>query len=139
MNLSRGARGEAVSVLQEALVRAGYDIDVDGIFGGGTEAAVFDFQENAGLVVDGIVGPNTWAALGVSWDDEPAVRLLGLGAQGDDVVDLQNALVRAGYDIDVDGIFGQGTLQAVCDFQSNAGLTVDGIVGPNTWAALDAV
>ena len=36
----------------------------------------------------------------------------------------------------VDGIFGSKTTAAVRDFQSNNGLSVDGIVGPNTWRTL---
>ena len=41
-----------------------------------------------------------------------------------------------GYNLSVDGIFGNNTLSAVRDFQSNNGLTVDGLVGNNTWTFL---
>jgi murein L,D-transpeptidase YcbB/YkuD len=37
---------------------------------------------------------------------------------------------------DVDGIFGHGTLSVVQEFQRRHGLTIDGIVGPATWALL---
>jgi hypothetical protein len=37
---------------------------------------------------------------------------------------------------DVDGIFGHGTLAVVKEFQRRNGLTIDGIVGPATWALL---
>ena len=43
------------------------DLDVDGIFGPRTEAAVRDFQSNENLAVDGIVGRNTWTALLRRW------------------------------------------------------------------------
>ena len=51
-------------MLQEKLVSLGYNTNgVDGIFGTGTEKAVISFQKNNGLVVDGIVGKNTWKEL----------------------------------------------------------------------------
>jgi peptidoglycan hydrolase-like protein with peptidoglycan-binding domain len=43
------------------------DLDVDGIFGPKTEAAVRDFQQNENLAVDGIVGTQTWTALLRRW------------------------------------------------------------------------
>jgi len=58
--IRRGARGEWVTKLQEAL-----DIDTDGMFGAGTEAALKAFQEEVGLEADGIAGRNTWQALGL--------------------------------------------------------------------------
>jgi nucleoid-associated protein YgaU len=64
--LKRGSRGEAVKGLQNALKVRSYDFGpVDGTFGPATENAVRQFQEGAGLAVDGIVGPRTWEALGV--------------------------------------------------------------------------
>ncbi|MEU8034210.1 peptidoglycan-binding domain-containing protein [Streptomyces sp. NPDC049099] len=39
--------------------------------------------------------------------------------------------------VNVDGIFGSGTKSAVVAFQQCAGLHADGIIGPNTWSALD--
>jgi peptidoglycan hydrolase-like protein with peptidoglycan-binding domain len=43
------------------------DLAVDGIFGPKTEAAVRDFQSNENLVVDGVVGRNTWTTLLRHW------------------------------------------------------------------------
>jgi peptidoglycan hydrolase-like protein with peptidoglycan-binding domain len=43
------------------------DLDVDGIFGPRTEAAVREFQQNENLSVDGIVGRQTWTALLRRW------------------------------------------------------------------------
>ena len=64
--LKRGSRGPAVKELQALLKAGGYyqTYNLDGIFGRGTEASVVDLQEEtARLVVDGIVGPQTWGAL----------------------------------------------------------------------------
>jgi peptidoglycan hydrolase-like protein with peptidoglycan-binding domain len=59
-----GASGDVVRRLQRALRRTpDLAISVDGIFGPQLEAAVKVFQEDSGLVVDGIVGPLTWNAL----------------------------------------------------------------------------
>lgn len=62
--LRRPASGSAVIRLQERLNAHGAGLNVDGAFGDATETAVRAFQTSKGLTVDGIVGPETWAALG---------------------------------------------------------------------------
>ena len=64
MLLKLGSRGKEVKELQEFL-----DLQADGIFGKGTEAAVKQWQSNNGLVADGIVGPATWDAMGIATTD----------------------------------------------------------------------
>ena len=59
-----GCSGSDVKALQQLLNRLGYGLAEDGIFGGGTEAAVRDFQAKNGLDVDGYVGPASWRVLG---------------------------------------------------------------------------
>ena len=59
------------------------------------------------------------------------------GSQGSDVTELQKLLNNHGYSLDEDGIFGDKTQEAVKDFQTKRGLSVDGIVGKNTWGSLD--
>src|ERR1041385_2549167 len=62
--LKKGSSGPDVLTLQSALKQLGFDPQgVDGTFGAGTEAAVIAFQQSKGLTPDGIVGPNTMAAL----------------------------------------------------------------------------
>ena len=61
--LRQGDSGAAVSELQQLLNAKGINITVDGVFGNATRAAVVQFQQQNGLVVDGIVGTQTWQAL----------------------------------------------------------------------------
>ncbi len=61
---------------------------------------------------------------------------LRIGARNEAVRELQRLLVARGYRVTVDGVFGRGTRRAVRRFQRAEGLTVDGIVGAATWAAL---
>lgn len=70
------------------------------------------------------------------YSSEAGVPILAHGAAGDLVVWAQEHLVSAGYSIAVDGDFGALTQTAVEDFQAAKGLTVDGIIGPQTWGAL---
>ena len=56
--------------------------------------------------------------------------------QGIDVVITQMMLNFHGASLDTDGYFGPATEEAVRAFQANAGLEVDGLVGPDTFAAL---
>ena len=63
------------------------------------------------------------------------------GSKGEYVTLLQRKLMEHGYSLPrygADGDFGNETLSAVKAFQKDHGLTDDGIVGKNTWAALDA-
>jgi len=61
--LQRDDRSQAVGQLQKRLKLQGAQLVADGIFGAITESAVIAFQRRAGLVVDGIAGAKTWAAL----------------------------------------------------------------------------
>jgi len=66
-----------------------------------------------------------------------SLRILGRGATGDDVIELQSSLIILGYNHGaIDGIFGVKTASAVIQFQQDNGLFPDGIVGPSTWAYL---
>lgn len=57
------AQGDAVRLLQQRLVAKGYLVTVDADFGPETQAAVRKFQTAHGVIVDGVVGPQTWGAL----------------------------------------------------------------------------
>lgn len=122
-----GSTGYRVTVLQYLLRHRGYTITVDGVFGSATASVVRSFQTSQGLTSDGVVGPQTWPHLIVS---------IQQGASGNAVRAAQTALTAHGYTTAVDGVFGPGTDSKVRAFQQANGLTVDGLVGPQTWAVL---
>lgn len=63
--LKIGSKGDEVKTLQKLLNKEGYNLVVDSDFGQKTHDALVAWQKAHGLVADGIVGPKTWAALGV--------------------------------------------------------------------------
>jgi N-acetylmuramoyl-L-alanine amidase len=142
--ISPGTHGERVREIQARLLALGFHIEVTEVdahaFGDGTEAAVRAFQQERGLLVDGLVGPDSWDELveaGYSLGDR-VVYLRLPPVRGDDVRALQRRLNLLGFDPGrEDGIFGPNTAGAVRDFQRNVGLRPDGIVGPLTIEALD--
>jgi len=67
-----GSRGSEVTAIQQALKDRGlFNSDITGYYGSITQTAVKKFQQQKGLVVDGIAGPNTLRALGVSIGSVP--------------------------------------------------------------------
>jgi murein L,D-transpeptidase YcbB/YkuD len=139
--VSLGSSGADVEEAQYLLARRQYlqAPGIDASFGPQTDAAVKAFQGASGLTVDGIVGPNTWAALLSGYAYPPP--LLSSGSTGPTVQRLQETL-NAGRDqfasgltpLVVDGIYGPLTASMVQAFQGWGGVSVDGIVGPQTWA-----
>lgn len=66
ITIRKGSSGVTVTKAQNILHKLGYDLGpygIDGKFGAKTEAAIRKFQKDHNLVVDGIVGKNTWTAL----------------------------------------------------------------------------
>ena len=86
--LRQGSSGSEVRTLQSRLKQWGYySGSVDGVFGSGTLAAVKYFQRKNGLSADGIVGPATAAALGMTLKESTASSGGG-GASGSVSSDL---------------------------------------------------
>lgn len=134
--LSYGEKHGDVVELQDVLSAKGYfDFHTStGYYGSITEDAVKQFQDAHGLAVDGIAGPNTFAAL-EKVNQGQAHRTLVAGDTGHSVSQLQEEL-GGYYNYAVDGIYGPITEKAVRAFQADNGLSVDGIAGKNTWTAL---
>ena len=133
--------GDVTSRAVQYLLDAhGATLAVDGIFGPQTAAAVRSFQRSHGLVVDGVVGDQTWPALLVTvsrGSNGPAVKAVQ--------EELNARVTPYGYQnlqVAVDGSFGPMTDAAVLEVQAlvqspyNGELVVDGIVGHHTWYAL---
>ena len=134
--LRLNSTGKFVRYLQFVLKTLGYAVGrIDGIFGANTQSAVRAFQQANGLTPDGVVGRRTWYKLN---NFTPQARTLRLGDYGAEVRYLQQKLYSKLYNVGpIDGIFGRQTQQAVREFQSENGLSVDGIVGQNTWRAIE--
>ncbi len=130
----KGKTDNYIKKIQQFVVNEGFSIAIDGIAGPKTRAGLYKVlqnelnkQYNAGLKVDGIPGPKTNAKL----------VNVELAATGNITKVIQALLNIAGYyQGNLDGIFGQKTLAAIKEFQKNKNLTIDGIVGPNTWSEL---
>ncbi len=160
-----GNSGNAVKTLQDWLHNLhGYTgVPISGVFDAATEAALRDYQQAAGLSVDGIAGPQTWGALICFNDPPPAptptptplptatpqptptptpaplcwpVHSAVINNTGPNVFAIQYLLRQHGYALSVDGIYGAGTTSVVQNFQTAHGLSADGIVGPQTWPLL---
>lgn len=142
--LRRGDAGPAVTEIRNTLATLGILPPQNGrdaaVFDEPAEHAVRIFQQQRGLITDGIVGPATYRALtDARWQlgDRSLTFLVSKPMSGDDVFTLQERLLELGYDAGrPDGIFGRETDQALRSFQRDYGLNADGICGPSTLRAL---
>ncbi len=133
---------------------------VNGIFADATENAVREFQKTFNLAQDGIVGSATWFAVeriyaavkqlnsleseGLTFNEVsnqfPGVLRRGDANTGVSLLQYYLDFLSVYYDgipsIAVDGIFGEDTENAVYAAQSVFGLSVDGLVGEQTWETI---
>lgn len=157
--LQRGDVGPRVGELQRLL-----GIADDNIYGPVTEATVRWYQADRGLLVDGIAGDETFAALrsgkpsqaagpvviapGVpapafplpdGWyfgpKSGPKESVSGFYSYRPQLQQWQQRMKDRGWDIDPDGLYGAQTGNVAEAFQREKGLTVDRLIGPQTWGA----
>lgn len=138
--IREGERSPEVADVQARLRALGYKIEDDtGHFGSGTTAAVRTFQQDRSVLVDGIVGPDTWGQIvEASWLlGDRDLYLKHPHMRGDDIATLQARLNALGFDAGKeDGIFGVDTDRAVRGFQKEYGVAGDGIFGLVSHSAL---
>ena len=121
-----------------------YESKVDGQFGPASKSALKNFQTENGLISDGIIGKNTCNTL---FDKKNVIKK----KSNEVFIDTQKIQKTSEalkisqqklkdldlYKGSIDGINGTNTKNAIKEFQRKAGLSVDGVLGPNTMAALE--
>lgn len=136
-------KGERVRKLQEDLVKVGIEVEVDGIFGSETDAAVRKFQSDRNLEVDGIVGIVTQAKLAQIIREQAATGRASAAPRGQSGMSLQDIIDQNKF-IPFDDL-NSGVLvedQDLCReiqtiLRANGFLdVVDGLYGPKTREAL---
>lgn len=157
--LRQGARGVEVQLMQYWLSTVALfypevpSVAIDGRFGTSTTNAVKAFQRRFDLTIHGLVGEATWDRLYLIYtsiaDQLPSDSIapypgftLQLGSSGEEVQKIQTALARIAQmypsvsRVQVDGVFGNITKDAIVAFQRVFNLVSDGVVGPTTWNLL---
>lgn len=159
--LAKEDRGSEVKKLQEALVKLGYDVQPTGIYDESTIRALFQFQQENGIIKStsdhgaGVFGPRTMAVLATAYVDldvgktasesqifRPLMVFTGdlkPGDKGPDVRKLQEELFRMNLlGIEPTGYYGDVTAHAIFKFQQVNGILkredepAAGILGPST-------
>ncbi|MEJ1087062.1 N-acetylmuramoyl-L-alanine amidase [Microbacterium sp. Mu-80] len=154
--------GVSVKQVQERLVAHGYNVGPHGIdndMGTDTISAIRSFQDDQGIDVDGIVGPDTWGRLSAKpgtakptglkapafplpnddWyfgpKSGPKQSVSGYYSHRSDLRRWQQRMKDRGWDINPDGLYGPQTRSIAVAFQKEKRLRVDGLIGASTWAA----
>jgi peptidoglycan hydrolase-like protein with peptidoglycan-binding domain len=164
--LQEGSSGTWVQVVQYTLNWMHHNgsppatIATDGVFGSNTKTAVEAWQKSVSLTADGIVGNQTWSSMGFCTASVPDRYDDGFsktnftscpptqssGSSGTWVLAIQHRINTmyadglfnlSGGALTMDGSFGPATTSGVKAYQSWDSLHNDGIVGSDTWAALD--
>ncbi|MGH2817052.1 MAG: N-acetylmuramoyl-L-alanine amidase [Actinomycetota bacterium] len=138
-----GDRSNRVADVQARLRGLSFTVeDETRVFGDSTRRAVREFQQRRNILVDGIVGPQTWQELvEASWQlGDRALYLKHPPMRGDDIESLQTRLSALGFDAGrADGILGVQTDIAIRAFQKEYGIAEDGIFGLLSLTALSGL
>jgi N-acetylmuramoyl-L-alanine amidase len=145
--LRLGSTGAAVAEVRARLAHLGLlnskcdtALAID-IYDAQVAIAVRTFQQERGITVDGLVGPETFRRLDEArWQlgDRVVSFTPGHLMVGDDVTELQRRLNQLGFNAGrPDGIFGAGTDLALREFQKGVGVSGDGICALDTLRAFE--
>lgn len=152
-DLWHGQSGDKVKELQNYLADLGYyKGKIDGYYGDEVYKAIIKFQIDEGIVENaeefgaGYFGPQTRAKIEGVIEKRRKEQLprynLGKDDTGEEVKKLQKALLDLGYDVDINGLYDEKTIEAVFKFQQNNEI-VDyeddpgaGYFGPRTFMVL---
>ncbi|MEV7649824.1 peptidoglycan-binding protein [Arthrobacter sp. NPDC089319] len=151
-SLRRSDISRRVVALREGLLRAGVSmaylapdqVNNPNVFDDHVDAAVRTFQQQRGLMVDGVAGPETERALAEAQFKLGSRRLVYDPARtvlrGDDVTELQRQLSFLGfYYGHIDGEYGQRTHLAVRELQLNLGLEATGVADGILISAMERI
>lgn len=143
--LRLGSTGAAVAEVRARLAHLGLlnnsVFETVNVYDDNVDHAVRVFQQERGITVDGIVGPETFRRLDEArWQLGDRVLSFTAGHLmiGDDVTELQRKLNELGFNAGrPDGIFGPATDAALREFQRGVGVSADGVCGLETLRSFD--
>lgn len=138
-----------VKDLQNTLIKKGYKVTADGIYGSESIKAIEKFQKDNGLKVDGLLGNITYAKL-MGNEATPVVKpatstpsnpedkgYLIYNDRGDRVKAMQEYLTQVGFPTEPTGYFNAATKRALMDFQEARGMKADGVYGIDSLAEMN--
>lgn len=105
--------------------------NASGVYDADFVAYMVSWQTQHGLTADGVIGPKTWEKIAAE------AKTCSTSKNKKSAYTCAVQILVGG--IEVDGIYGKNTKNAVAAFQSASKLSADGICGPKTWAALIGV
>ncbi|KYG30891.1 N-acetylmuramoyl-L-alanine amidase [Alkalihalobacillus trypoxylicola] len=136
-------RHSSTVTLKTDLGAIGYPVPGNGtnVYGNDTEKVVKQFQNENGLVVNGIADEITLAKIAEIKKAQDSVPILRNGMRHAEVKVLKSNLGKLGFQVPGNGttLFGADTERKVREFQSYYKLGVDGVVGPATQAKIKSI
>jgi peptidoglycan hydrolase-like protein with peptidoglycan-binding domain len=135
-----GVVSEDVRRVQKRLHDVGFDVVVDGDFGDQTEGVLRDYQDHAGLPATGVIDAATWLVLFTAAPPPafPGIIKKNPHVKSPDVRTVQQRLRELGFDVVVDGEFGDQTEDILREYQAGARIASTGVIDAATWQALFA-